>query len=428
MKVLNVLKKLVETPSPYFHEEKIADKLEDILRKMGFQITRQPVQRKADEIGDPNFGKVLTHFNILGVKGKGDRSFLLYGHMDTVHPREFWTDRGYDTFKLKIRKDNPDIAEGLGVVDMKGGITAILLAAEKIIPMGYKLKIVFGVDEENISQGGFVLKTSGFLKDVVGCIVPEPSTTYPVDFGSLPAIMLGRRGRIKAKITVQGKSAHAANPELGVNAITESFKFLNIIQNKSLFPIESLKLKDSNGDIFVINGSICPLEIHSVPGGLTVPEKAVVYIDRHFAFKDRDPNEVEKFGFEQFQKVCDTLNKDSWKTNPQKTGAYFFVENPKSIGERPSDYLMPFFVNPEHILVKIIDKHFKEIWKVEKVRHIYGNSVADENYFGSIGIPTIVLGPVGSNWHQAFEWVSLKSIEKLSVILEGVISEYMNHC
>ena len=65
--------------------------------------------------------------------------------MDTVEVAKDWQT---DPF---IIHEEGDKLIGLGVNDMKGGLAAILSAIQGFTPKGFKLKVVFGADEEKLT-------------------------------------------------------------------------------------------------------------------------------------------------------------------------------------------------------------------------------------------------------------------------------------
>ena len=68
-----LLEDLIGIKSDFFHEEKIGLFLEKLLKKMGFVTYRQEVKRSLIIDGKR---KDLTHFNVLGEKGRGEKSFV----------------------------------------------------------------------------------------------------------------------------------------------------------------------------------------------------------------------------------------------------------------------------------------------------------------------------------------------------------------
>jgi acetylornithine deacetylase/succinyl-diaminopimelate desuccinylase-like protein len=103
---------------------------------------------------------------------------------------------------------------------MKGGISCILQAAAWATTEGLPVKVILGVDEENISQGANDLIRSGKLSDVGFLIVAESGQV--TDFSQPISVCLGRKGRIVFEIEVIGMAAHAAEHHKGVNAIEKA--------------------------------------------------------------------------------------------------------------------------------------------------------------------------------------------------------------
>jgi acetylornithine deacetylase len=133
--------------------------------------------------------------------GKG-RSLLLNGHIDVVsaEPCERWTG---DPFVARIEGDR---ITGRGACDMKGGIAAMIVAAETVIEEAGRLPGDLGVntvtDEESTGAGALAAIASGVRADAV--IVPEP-TSFDV--------WVGCRGSLTPTIRVRGRPGHAELPQ-----------------------------------------------------------------------------------------------------------------------------------------------------------------------------------------------------------------------
>ena len=111
---------------------------------------------------------------IARIRGRGDGpSLVLNGHIDVVsaEPLEAWTT---DPFGPEVRNGN---LYGRGACDMKGGIAAMVMAAETIvaegIELGGDLLIATNTDEESSGAGGVALVQRG-LRANAG-IVTEPT-------------------------------------------------------------------------------------------------------------------------------------------------------------------------------------------------------------------------------------------------------------
>lgn len=405
-----LLKKLISIPSPFFQEEEIALFLEGFLGDMGFTTHRQEVKRSV------NFdGKIVefSHFNVLGEKGDGERSFLLYGHIDTVPPVEGWKEMKLNPF-VAVERDG--IITGLGADDMKGGVVAILKAVEDIKPEGYKIKVAFGVDEEYLSKGAHVLVNSSFMDDVAACIVPEVgSGGAPQKSGNL---VLGRHGRVRYGVSIMGRAAHASTPEHAVNPIKYAMELIE--------EVEKVELGD---DPDMPQGNVSIAAIRSEIGGLSSPEECLVWFDFLYSVPMRSGGILEQMG-----KI---ISKENEKYSvPGKKGASpmpsFRIIDPTNLNEedsarfesRGTPFQEPFKLEADTPLFEAAAKAVRNVMGEEPVI-CYGKSNADENYFAE-KVPTIVIPPVGGNEHQAGEYIVVESMKNAAKIIRETVINFFN--
>lgn len=128
----------------------------------------------------------------------GGRSLLLNGHIDVVSavPREAWTS---DPNEPEVRDGK---LYGRGSCDMKGGIAAMVLAAEVLVEVGVRLAgdlvVCTVTDEESTGAGGLAAVVHGVRADAG--IVTEPSAFD---------VWTSCRGSLLPTITVPGRPGHA---------------------------------------------------------------------------------------------------------------------------------------------------------------------------------------------------------------------------
>ena len=128
----------------------------------------------------------------------GGRSLLLNGHIDVVsgEPKARWTD---DPNTPVVRDGN---LYGRGSCDMKGGVAAMVLAAEMLARLDIRLAgdllVNTITDEESTGAGGIASVAHGVRADAG--IVPEP-TAFEV--------WVACRGSVYPTITVEGRPGHA---------------------------------------------------------------------------------------------------------------------------------------------------------------------------------------------------------------------------
>lgn len=362
-------------------EQELGVFIESLLKEMGFAVQRQTVAE--------------GRFNVLAEKGQGKRALLLSGHMDTVPAA-----RGWETNPWLPRVEE-DRLYGLGACDMKGGLSAILQAVENIHPQHYKLKLAFLVDEENISQGAYTLIQSAWMQDVAAVLVPEMGTSGG-DQQLGPRVMtLGRQGRVDLDIQIRGRSAHAANAEAGVSALLRGAIVALVLEQLSLAEHPNLGRSRATIRRFV-----------SEAKALSIPEVAELRIDRHLV-----PPETPESARQDIEHLIEALYEADILANDPS------LPITVSVPERPTPYLMPYVVSRSDPFVQMVERVIQE--QLGSVSEHYAVSVADENYFGAVlGLPVVVLGPIGGNNHAPDEWVSLASLNELAALYRQLLSDF----
>lgn len=148
--------------------------------------------------------------------GKRGRALVFNGHIDVVPAKadEGWTS---PPFAPEVRDGR---LYGRGACDMKGGVAAMVVAAEVLADRGVlagELVVATNTDEESSGAGGTALVDRGLRAD--GAIVTEP-TGFDV--------WVACRGSTYATITVPGVAGHAEVAHRGwpdggaVNAIDKA--------------------------------------------------------------------------------------------------------------------------------------------------------------------------------------------------------------
>jgi len=127
----------------------------------------------------------------------GGRSLLLNGHIDVVPAKreEGWT---ADPFAAQVVDGN---IVGRGACDMKGGIAAMVVAAEALAATGElrgDIVVCTNTDEESSGVGGLACARHGVKADFA--IVPEPSSLE---------VWPACRGTVYCTITLTGRAGHA---------------------------------------------------------------------------------------------------------------------------------------------------------------------------------------------------------------------------
>jgi succinyl-diaminopimelate desuccinylase len=142
---------------------------------------------------------------------RGRPLVVLAGHLDTVPPAG----------NAKARRDGERLY-GLGATDMKGGDAVMLALLENLDParLRFDLGAVFYAGEEGPAAGnglGRLLGEPGWLREAALAVLLEPTDD---------AVELGCNGVMNVEVRVTGRSAHAARPWTGVNAVERAAPWL----------------------------------------------------------------------------------------------------------------------------------------------------------------------------------------------------------
>ena len=197
---VQLLKKLIATPSLSRNEKDAADIMEQTIRSYGFEP-----QREANNLWiiDPHYDESRP-------------TLLLNAHIDTVKPVASWS---RDPF-------SPDVEDGvlygLGSNDCGGGLCSLLqifrMLTEK--PQSYNLIYLASAEEEVSGKDG-ITRALPLLPHIDLAIVGEPT-------GMNPAV--AEKGLMVLDVIAHGKSGHAARNE-GVNAIYEALDDMRWIRD-----------------------------------------------------------------------------------------------------------------------------------------------------------------------------------------------------
>jgi len=366
-KIISLLKKIVAINSIYPNEKKLSDFL--------YQFFQRYKTRENIKISKQNINN--NRYNLLVEKGNGQKVIALYSHLDTVSFASGWKT---NPFKLTIKKDR---AFGLGAWDMKGGMAVNILSFLNYQPKNFRLKLVFCVDEENISQGAYKLVKSDFFNDIDCIISSEPAFVY-----GNQGIVIGRPGRAVFHIIISGKPNHYAlyNQKIDIN-----FFVARLINELSRFYIEKNNKKQF---VFV-------RKIESETIGMSTPHTVKLELDSSI-IPPTTSNKIKQ----ELINICRTIN--------QKFNNYFTIE--VDFKKRKTPFLESYEIDTKNNYLKILKKSIL-LSTGKKAKPYFRSSIADENVFGFFGKTVLGIGPEGGNAHSPNEWVSIRSLQTLYQIL-----------
>lgn len=200
LEAVELLKKLIATPSISRQEEKSADLIESTLCKYGYKTHRS----------GNNVWTLSEHWD------HNKKTLLLNAHIDTVKPTTSWT---RNPFLPTIENEK---LYGLGSNDCGGGLVSLLQIFRLLSKEEQKYNYIYlASSEEEISGANGIASVLPLLPQIDIAIVGEPT-------GMQPAV--AEKGLMVIDLIAHGVSGHAARNE-GKNAIYEILDDLTWIRD-----------------------------------------------------------------------------------------------------------------------------------------------------------------------------------------------------
>ncbi len=302
----------------------------------------------------------------------GGPSFMLNAHMDTV---------GVGGMKEPhTPRVEGNRLYGRGAYDMKGSLTAILLAAAKVrsLPLRGDLIVTAVCDEEYASIG-----TASVLRrwKADAAIVTEPTGLD---------VCVAHKGFIWFEIESQGVAAHGSRPDLGIDAIAKMGSVLTGIQ-----ALEH-QLQSGKRHALLGSGSIHASLISGGQELSSYPEHCSLSVERRTV-----PGETQREAESQMEQIV----KDA------------------KLSFRTALVRHPFEVSPDAAIVQLLVRHAGAVRGVQP--RIYGDTPwMDSALTSAAGIPTVVFGPGGGGAHALMEWSNLDEVAIAADVLVNVAQEF----
>jgi succinyl-diaminopimelate desuccinylase len=364
LNVIELFKKLLESPSITPEDGGIFDFMEDYLEGFTFlRIDREGVK------------------NLFAYRRFGEGKHLCFaGHVDVVPAGEGWNS---DPF-VATQIDGYIYARG--AQDMKSGVAAFTQALKEAKDYEGTLSILLTSDEEGPAKFGTVevlayLKEHNLLPDAV--VVAEP--TCETQFGD--AIKVGRRGSINGVIEIIGKQGHVAYPEKAINPVHQMAPVLSNIAGAFLdegdeyFAPSQLVITDIRAGIETTNVS---------PGKLKM-----MFNVRNSTRTDQE--NIAAFIDSQLEGLDYTLRLDQT--------AY------------------PFVTDANTVIVRTLSDVIYEVCGITPKNSTAGGT-SDARFIAAYGIDVIEFGVINDTIHAPNERTSLVEVQNLYTIFTKLIDNF----
>jgi acetylornithine deacetylase/succinyl-diaminopimelate desuccinylase family protein len=366
-----------------------ATRAAELLEQLGFTVERHPVPAKVVRANG-----MISATNLVVRQRFGPGPIVaLNAHGDVVPPGEGWTT---DPYGGEIKNG---IMYGRGVAVSKSDFATYAFALKALkasgLPMRGTVELHFTYDEEAGGQIG------------PGWLLEQKLTNpdYVISAGFAYNVVVAHNGCLHLEVRIEGRSAHAARPDTGVDALEAATNLLT-----SLYSLrETYKQTHSN-----IAGIDHPtMVVGLIRGGINtnvVPDVVTLRIDRRI-IPEELPEQVERDLVAHIEQVCSTLGDIKVSVRRILLARPF---TPQAGQEK---------------LVSIIQRHGRAVIGEE----IPANGVpiyTDARLYSAAGIPAVLYGAgphslLEANGHRADEKLELGDLRKATQVVALTLTDLL---
>lgn len=356
------------------HESRVVDILEPILSGWGIDHHREARAPERPSL-----------FASIGQKAPGARRLMFLLHTDTV-PSGEQKDWKFPPFETHANKGK---LYGRGVLDNKGPMVASLAAFKILKDHEHRIpgEVVFAAIADEEVQAGYGLDWL-LDNDKISCdeaIVPDIA-------GEMKEINVAEKGRVKLRIIVRGKAAHAMQPDKGVSAIYGLAAVLQKLEKMKMPHPKHSILSSPTLNVGIIRGGSAPN---------AVADRAEVTVDIRYVPGQR-PAAIQK----QLRELCKQVAS-------KRPGLRFGIEL--------DDSALPIAVKPEAPLVQAILRHVPEAKIVGTGGGTFAHPLVER------GIHAVGWSPGNERtYHQPNEEIPIKQLTTFAGRLAALTLDRMN--
>jgi len=305
----------------------------------------------------------------------GGRSVVLNGHLDTVGVTGMT-----EPFAGRVEGDvGTGRLLGRGSCDMKGGVAAMVAAAEAVAAQGTAGDVVLALvaDEEHASMGTVAVldRLAPRLPDA--CLVGEPTSLD---------LAVANRGYAVVEVTLSGRAGHSSQPERGINAVTHLGRLLSAVEARDV------ALRAAPAHPLAGTGSLLATAASGGSSPFVLAQSARAVIERRTV-----PGEPSTCALQEVEDILrelheaddtvqalalESLAREAWEhdaASPAGSALAGELETAlTTAGCPPRRVGLPYWVE-------------SALWE-------------------AAGVPTVVCGPAGGGLHATDEWVDLGQV------------------
>ncbi len=361
-----------------------------LLEALGFEVERHPVP---EDLCRANGMIGVTNLIVRHRFGEGGPVIALNAHGDAVAPGDGWTTDPYGA----------EIVDGLmhgrGVAVSKSDFAtyayALLALRESNLPLAGTVELHFTYDEE---VGG-ALGPKWLLKQGLS----EPDLVISAGFSY--SVITAHNGCLHLEVEVRGKSAHAARPDTGCDALAAATAALGAIYG----------LRDRLSEVHsAVDGIDCPsVTVGLIEGGINtnvVPDKVTFRLDRRI-IPEESPEAAEADLREAIENAISDLD-----------GISVVIRRVMLVSP-----LAP--IAGIERAVATLQRNASEVFGTEV--GVSGVPIyTDARLYMEAGIPTVIYGAgprnfLDANGHRADERLSLDDLRKATTVVARALAELL---
>ncbi|HXP20240.1 MAG TPA: M20/M25/M40 family metallo-hydrolase [Streptosporangiaceae bacterium] len=315
----------------------------------------------------------------------GGPTLCLNAHSDTVG-YEGWPDEAL------VPRIDGDRMYGLGAADDKAGCAAGMLVLRSLAESGARLRgdllVACVADEEGVSIGSEHLARQGGI-DAAIVIEPQPFTHE---------LVVEHQGFGWIDVTCHGRAAHGSAPDAGIDAIVHLAEVIT--------RLHQLDRREFEANPSLLNGRTV-FHTGTITGGTdyaTYPSQAKLGIEI-----GTQPGEHLSDRVTEIEAIFAEV---AWLERGFSGEVVVRLDREPFVAEGHEEL--------QGIVVPAMASVLRRTPKVTGL-----NAWTDAALMQAAGIPTLLMGSSGGNFHTANEWASISELVKLCAILERVASQYL---
>lgn len=376
---VTILQRLVRKGRYSGNEKDTADELKSIFEELGY-----------NEIATMPCGSVV------GLVGPKDApvKVLFDGHIDIATVTGNWKE---DPFSGSIHDGQ---IWGRGTSDQKGGLSGAAYAVAeyaKTHKLDYRIAVSGTVMEE--TKEGLGVEELCDLYKPEAVVITEPSYCN---------VMIGQKGRVEIELTIFGKSAHASNPEVGINSM--------MLAAKALLALD--KVVPPHDDLLG-EGILVPTDITTEPYPLIsfVPDRTKIRFDRRSL-----PGETEEMILDGIRKVLEQEGIVNYKLEVTQSTLTTY---PGKEYTRKT-FCPSWSISKESPLYEAMYKGYQDAVGEDPTVSTWVCCTNGSEFAGTRKIPTIGMGPgLLSQAHTVDESIEVAQMEKVTKIYGAFLNQWM---